>query len=906
MKRFDVLPGIRRVLRLPPRTTSALHAEIDEELAALVDARVEALMARGMSYDDARHEAAQRLGDTIDRVRDRLHTSAGLRERRMRFNDFVDDLRHDLRYAARGLVRRPTFTTLAVATLAIGIGATTTMFSAVNVLLVRPLPYDNPDQLMKVSLTIPADAGRPARDDMSWSYPKFAAFRDAQDVFSGLSLYTPTQITLTSGDVELVRGEEVTAPYLRTIGITPIRGVDFDPAEHRAGGAPRQVVISTGLWERRFNANPNIVGTTLDINRTPYTIIGITPGGFRGLTGRAELFTPITSRSAAELSEIDSHEFYAVGRRKPDVSLAQAVSAVDVLGKRIRDTFASSRMGSGSWGAKTRPLNDARVSPLVRQSALVLFGAVGFVLLIACANVANLLLGRANTRRREIAVRLALGAARARLVRLLLTESMLLALLGGAASVGVAWLGTRGLAAIEPAAMIRAAGLAGLGVVSFSSIALDWTALSFTFGLALTVGVVFGLAPALGATRAALSHALKDDRGGRHRSGRNTLVIAEVALAVVLLAGSGLMIRSLANLLAIDTGIDARNVLTLRLTVPPGSLSRDSMPDFYAQLLDRVGAVPGVASASLANCAPLSGGCASTRLERLDRPRDLASAPSVVVDWVTPAWFPTMRVPLKHGRLFSSADRLGAPRVVVINEAAARAIFPDENPIGKRVAVGQGGFGDGAEVVGVVGDVRQSVESPAQPDVYLPYAQSPRPGMIVFVRTLVDPSAIANDVRRAIHDVAPRYPIYDAQLMITRAAAATAQTRFNAVLLGLFATTALLLAVVGIYGVISLSVASRTRELGIRFALGADQRRVRTLVVREGLVLVAVGSAIGLAAALVSTRALQSLLYDLRPTDPVTYVGIFALLAAAGTAASWIPARRASRVDPVVALRTDA
>jgi len=860
-----------------------------------------------MTPDAARAEAARRLGASLDTVREQLHHSAHRRERRMRLDEHLDNLLHDLRYAARGLRRRPAFTAIAVLTLAIGIGATTSIFSAVNVLLIRQLPYAKPDELMKVSLTLPAAPGRNAREDLVWSYPKFTAFRNAQQVFADLTLYASSQYTITSGDVELIRGEQVGATYLRTLGVVPARGRDFERSVDDHPNAERQTIISRAFWERRYNADPDIVGKTVDLDGKPFTIIGITPDRFAGLTGRADLFVPITTRAAEDLSEVDSHEFYAVGRRKAGVTVGAAVSAVSALGKPIHDAFAQSRMGK-DWTLRARPLEDARIAPLVRRSLLVLFGAVAFVLLIACVNVANLLLGRASVRRQEIAVRLALGAARARLVRLLLTESLVLAALGGVASLVVALFATRALAEIDPAVMIRAAGgLGGFGAVTFSSIRLDWSALAFTFGITLVVGLIFGLLPALHATRTSLVDNIKgSDTEVRASTARRLLVVGEVALALILLAGSGLMIRSLSKLLSIDTGFDGRNVLTLRLTIPPGGLARDSMPGFYDELLNRLRAVPGVADVALNNCPPLAGGCNGTRFERLDRPEgDPSRDANGGVHWATSTWFAALGVPLKQGRTFAANDRLGAPKVMVINETAARTMFPNESPLGKRISVGQGGFSDGGEVIGVVGNVRQSIDSAAKVEVYIPYLQAPRPGMMIFLRTQHDPISVTADVRRALHEVAPRYPVYDIQPMTARAAAATAQTRFNAILLGLFAATALSLAVIGIYGVMSLAVAARTRELGIRIALGADQRRVRRLIVGEGAALVGIGAAIGLGGALASTRVLQKLLFDLEPSDPITYASILVLLSAAAIVASWLPARRASRVDPVVALRSE-
>jgi putative ABC transport system permease protein len=912
MMRFVLRPGIRRLFRLPLRTPAAIHADVDEELESLLAARVEAFVALGMAPAVARDEALRRLGTSVESARHQLHRSADQRERRMRLHEHAENLLQDVRYAARGLARRPAFTAVAVLTLAIGIGATTAIFSAVNVLLLRPLPFAKPDELMKVSLVTPDHDRHKGTDQMVWSYPKYLVFRDAQHVFRETSLYSGQQFTVTSGDIERIRGEFVGATYLRTLGIAPVRGRDFDRSIDAHAGAPKEVILSYAFWERRFNADPSVIGRVLDLDRDAFTVIGVAPRGFLGLTGTGEVFVPITTRPADDLGQAQSHEFWLVARRAAGVSPEQAASAVVVLGARVSEALPDKIFATARWGAKAQPLDAVRVSPLIKRSLLILFGAVGFVLLIACLNVANLLLGRASARRREIAVRLAIGAGRTRLMGLLLTESVLLALVGGAASIVVAWLGVHALSAVNPDTTLRVNRDTSIGAVAFSSITLDWTALAFTFVLALVVGVLFGLVPAFGATRASLTDALKDAGPAARRSaagtrtvGRRVLVVVEVALALVLLAGSGLMIRSLSKLLSVDTGFDARNVLTVRLTVPPGGVPRDSLPGFYTQLLDRVHAVPGVTAASLSNCAPLSGGCNITVIEFGDRPKvGLGSAPLIGMDWVTPTWFATMHVPLKAGRMFTDADRLNMPKLTLVNETAAKTFWPNESPIGKHIELGGGGMND-AEVIGVVGDVRSSPDSVAHPVAYASYFQSPRAGMIVFIRTATNPAAVGADVRRAIHDVAPQYPVYDMQTMTARAAAATAQARFSAALLALFAATALSLAAIGIYGVMSLAVAARTREIGIRIALGADRGRVQRLVVREGLALVAAGAVIGLAGALMATRLLRSLLFDLTPSDPLTYSAIVVLLAGAAMLASWIPARRAAKVDPVVALRTE-
>jgi predicted permease len=799
---------------------------------------------------------------------------------------------------------------VAVLTLAIGIGATTAIFSAVNALILRPLPYTQPDELMGVTLITPSRDGRAGNDQMVWSYPKYQIFGDAQHAFSELALYAGAQFTLSTGEVEQVRGETVGARYLATLGLAPSRGRDFDPAIDAGPGAPRQVLLSEALWQRRFNADPAVIGRTIEIDRAPYEVLGVAPHRFLGLTGQADVFIPITTRSAEDLSQAQSHEFNVVARRRPGIGVERARSETQGIGARVNEAFPDSRFG-GVWSATARPLDDARVTPMLKRSLYILFGAVALVLLIACVNVANLLLGRASARRREIAVRLAIGAGRGRLVRLLLTESLVLSAIGGAASVLVALWGTRALSGVNPATSLRVQRSGEFAAVGFTSIHLDGAALLFTFALTLVVGIVFGLWPALAATRTSLSDALKgggaDARRGAVRrwiGGRRLLVMTEVALALVLLAGSGLMIRSLIKLLSVDVGFTARNVLTLRLTVPPGGMGRDSLPAFYEQLLHRVSTLAGVSAAGIANCPPLNGGCNVTIITFMDREKaDLARAPQIGAHWTSPDWFKTIGVPLRRGRYFTDADRMGAPKVVVINEMAAAKFWPNEDPIGKRVGIMQGGFADGAEVVGIVGNVRQTADSAARPDVYLSYFQSPRPNMMIFVKGTTSAASLGPDVRRAIREVAPRFPVYDMKPLAERAASATAPARFSAVLLGLFAAVALSLAVIGIYGVMSLAVAQRTREIGIRMALGADRQTVMRLVVGEGVALAAAGGVAGLLAALVFTRVLRAQLFDVTPSDPVTYASIALLLGGAAVVASWIPARRATRVHPTEALR---
>lgn len=905
--RFGLRPGIARLLRIPRSSNASIDAEVDAELESVVASRVEYLIARGMSPASARDEALRRIGASLDEARAQLHQSAQHREQRMRFSERLHSLSQDLRYAARGLASRPTFTLVAVLTLAIGIGATTSIFSAVNVLLLRPLPYARPDELMKVTLVTPGRGEIPSNDQMVWSYPKSQAFRNAQHVFSDLALYTAGQFTVRAAEAERVSGEEVGATYFQVLGLSAARGRTFDRSLDAHPNADREAILSYAFWEHRYGGDPGIIGRSIDIDGQPYTVIGIGPRDFAGLSGQAELFVPLMVRPAGEFNQPWSHEFWMVARRAAGVSVEQALAAVRVLGKQVNDAYLDS-FSKKPWGATTEPLDNARLAPSIRRSLLVLFGAVAFVLLIACVNVANLLLGRANSRAREIAVRLAIGASRARLVRLLLIESLLLAFVGAVASLIVAWAGIRALGTIDPATTLRVTRDSGLGSAAFSTISLDWTALAFTLGVTLVVGLMFGLVPAIGATRASLTDALKDGRAvtrTRRGSLRRALVVVEVALAIVLLAGSGLMLRSLSKLLAIDPGFDGTNVLTMSMSIPVEDSARDSMPGFYEQLLDRVRAVPGVVDASMTNCLPLSGRCSSTVIWFDGHvPDNLAHAPSIGLNWVSPTWFATAKVPVRRGRVFSSTDRLGAPIVVVVNDVAAKKFWPGENPIGKHIGAGMGGLKD-AEVIGVVGSVRVRADSAPKPDVYVSYLQFPRGGTTLFVRAARNPAAIAADMRRAIHQFAPQFPIFNVKTMAERTAAATAQSRFSAALLALFAITALSLASIGIYGVMALAVSTRTREIGVRIALGADRRRVQRLVVGEGIALVAAGAVVGLVGAFLTTRVLQSLLFDLTPSDPPTYAAIVVILGACALAASWLPSRRASRVDPVVALRAD-
>jgi predicted permease len=898
---LDVVRYRLRVLLRPGKHARDLDEEIRFHLS--LEAMQREHSARGrLTHSDARWAARRRFGN-VTTTKEEARQMAGL--------GFFDTLEQDVRFALRSFRRAPGFTIVAVLTLAVGIGANTAIFSAVNAMLLRPLPFREPDRLMQVNLTVPARGNDPGRDNAPWSYPKFVVLRQAQTVFEDLTLWTEGQGTVLIGtDAERTTFELADARYLPTLGLRTSFGRNFSAEENATPGGTRVAILTDAFWQRRFNADSSVIGRAFNIDGNPCTIVGVLPPGFRGLSGRAELLVSFMSQDAQELGEPWSHGYDLIARLKPGVSPEAAKTAVHQLGGVVAEAYPDPRIKNERWGAIARELDRTRVDPVVRRSLLVLLGAVGLVLLIACANVANLFLARAASRRREIAVRLAVGAGRLRLIRQLLTESVVLSALGGVASVAVAWWGVKLLAALNPTTSLRMQRMGGLGAISFESIRLDTLAFVFAAALTIVTGFVFGLVPALQATRPSLTGALKQDgersrlTGVRGLTSRNLLAIVEIALAVVLLAGSGLMLRSLGKLLGVQPGFDAERVLTMRFNV--NGVVRDSLPAFYDQLVDRLAAIPGATNVGLADCPPLGGGCNRTILIHRDRPAPApGTEPNVGVHWVTPDWFATMRVPLRGGRMFTRADRLGVQKVVLVSESAARAYWPGRDPVGRPVSVGQGGFfDDTAYVAGVVGDVRfRTLDSLPIPDVYLSYYQSPRGRMMMFVRTAGDPRGAVAAARREIAALAPGVPLYDVRPMRERVADAMGYARFSALLLAAFAVVALALAALGTYGVVSFGVSQRTKEIGIRVALGATRGSVVRLIVGQGIGLAVVGGVLGLAGALAATRVLRSLLFGVAPSDPLTLVSIVTLLVVAVIVASWIPARRAAGVQPSEALR---
>jgi len=895
-----------RLVDLGARPDRAAN-EMREELAHHIEARAAQLVSQGWDPHEARAEAERRLASHASA----LAASATRKARVLAWREWFTDFRDDARFALRGLVRRPLFAAVAICTIGVGIGANTAIYTALDALLWRALPFPEPGRLMDIVQVSPDEGS------VHWSYPKFDFFRRNQQAFASVAAYTGSPVVLGGTEPERIEVEEVTAEYLRTLRVPLITGRDFPTTLDATPGAARVAILSDALWQRRFRADPNVVGTTIVLNNQPWEVVGVVAPGFRGLSGRADAFVNLSARSAEELGQSWSLEFAMIGRLRDGVSPEAGTADAVRLGPRIyeahpmQEGMLTTSARPQDWGATARPLDTIRVADALERSLLVLFAAVALVLLIACVNLANLLMARALARRQEMAVRLAIGARRGRLIRLLMAESLVVALLGGTVGIIIAWFGAGALAAVNPRETLAVQGLqGGVGAVGFESVRLDARALAFTGAITLLVAFLFGLVPAWRATRSSLVGDLRDGASGSgaaRRTGisRRLLVVTEVALAVVLLASSGLMVRSLGKLLAVDPGFDAGGILTLRLALPPGSFAPDSMPGFYDEVQRVIAAVPGVERVALADCPPLNNGCNGTIMTFPDRPQSATGNAMVGVHWVSPEWFRTLRIPVVRGRGFTEADRIGTPRVVLINEEAARRYFPGEDPIGRRVAVYQGGFHEGAEVIGIVGDVRfGTIDSTARPDTYISYGQARISRMMVFARTTGDPRSVIAPVRAALRRVAPMAPLYDIRTLEDRVASAGAQARFSATLLVAFALVALLLAVMGIYGVMSFAVAQRTRELGVRMALGATRQQVVGMVLGESLRLAVAGLCIGVAAAIAVTRALRSMLFEVSTTDPPTYIIMALLLLATTLVAGWLPARRAARVDPAGALRS--
>jgi putative ABC transport system permease protein len=829
----------------------------------------------------------------------------------------MDTLLHDVRYGLRLMARKPAFTLIAVVTLALGIGANTAIFSVVNAVLLRPLPYSQPEQLVKIFQTAPSSEKGSA--PTLWSYPRFEVLRDNSHSFAAVAACNQASFSLTGTDEpERLQAELVSANYFPLLGLAPIEGRPFTLEEDTKGNAQTVAVLSYALWQRRFGGDSKVLGKTIELDKHAFTIVGVMPAGFNGQQGTAELWIPITDapllRYPRVLANAMNYWFEVVARLDHGVTIQQAQQEMAGITEQIESVYPSpSKRGPGgeSRPAVTLvPWRDANVDPAIRRSFLILLAAVGFVLLIACANVANLLLARAVSREKEIAIRLAIGASRSQIVRQLITESLLLAVAGGAIGLLIAMWGVDLLTSFKPSDNAQFWS-SYTRTFDFFKIHLDGRVLAFNFLLAVVTGIIFGMVPALQASHPNLNESLKETTGGsaigvrsqRRLSTRSVLVAGQITLSFVLLASAGLMIKSLVRLQAVNLGFEPAGVTTMSL------FGRGVKLEFYNELLARVQAMPGVESASVASTAPLLGYSSMTIMDIKDQPAVESAGPAIVaLHSVSPDYFATLGIRLRQGRVFTEQDRIGAPRVAVINQAAAERFFADEDAIGKRIKpyidADYPGAEDLVEIVGIVDDVKYGrIEERAEPNVYLSFLQPTDAASTLIVRSRTDKGALVAAIRREALALDRNVPLTRVLTMEERSAEVTSRTRFIALLLGLFAGLALLLSGIGIYGVMAYSVLMRTREIGIRMALGARPGDVFRLVLQEGTILILVGLVAGVGAAFAATRILASQLYDVSSTDPLTFVLIAFLVTGAALLACYLPARRASRVDPMVALR---
>ena len=824
----------------------------------------------------------------------------------------METFARDVRYAIRSLLRMRGAAIVAILTLVLGIGATTTMYSVVYAMLLRPPPFAAPGRLVMLFNT--SVTPRDGLQRLRWSLPNITELERVATSFESVGSFTGPLFTLSGrGEPEHINGETASRGYFQALRVTTSPGRIFSADECSAAGAQPVAVISTRLWKQQLESDPAVIGSTIVVNDVPLTIIGILPEGFKGLSGKAEIWIPPPMAARLYYSEYlttPQNFISAVARLKDGVSLQQARAELAAIGPRF--------VGNGSapgtvWGAAAVPLREARVDPIVSQSALVLLAAAACVLVIACVNVAGLLLARARVRRREIAVRLAIGSGRRRLVQQLLTEGLVMAAIAGVFGTLLAWWGVGVFARTTPP--IIASGRNNyLALGALDGPALDPGVLLFALAAALGTTLLFALVPAFAASRSDVVTALKeDDRGGGGRGGRtlSILVVSEVAIACLLLAASGLLIESFVRIQSRRVGFVSDNVLTFWVR-PPGSRYPSSAgPATVDRLLTRIQAVPGVDSAAVNRCVPFSG-CSRTTLFIPGRPVDRANAPAVGRHYISADYFRTLGIPILAGRALTPADRAGSPPVAIVNESGARRFWPGENPIGKRVWFGTttGPFSDPAhavEIVGMVGDVKyegvEQADRPDRADFYTSYLQFAFPDTMVIVKARGAAASLLPAMRAAVASVDPALPIYDAMTLDERIGAAVARPRFNATLLGAFAGAALLLAAIGVYGVLSYSVSSRMREMGLRLALGADAGRLIGLVLGEGLRLAAIGAVIGIGASIVAARVLKGVLVDAATWDSRLLGAAGAIMLAVAAVAAFVPARRAGAVDPIVVLR---
>ena len=886
-------PAWRRYLRF---WRADLRADVDDELAFHVESRVQEYVAAGMSPDVARRAALARFGD-VERVRTTVEIIDREHQADQRKAHMWDDFTQDMRYAMRALRRAPAFTAVAVVTLALGIGANTAIFSVVNGVLLRPLPYPEPDRLVRL---FTAYRGH-GIDKYAVSQPEFMDYRGLTQVFENAAAFTGASLTLTgTGEPERVRGIAATRELLAVLQTAPLRGRNFEGDEGRQGREP-VVIVSYDFWQNRFGGDPSLLGRQLMLSGVSRRVIGILPPNVT--LARAEAIIPMYINPDSMASR-GSNYLSVLARLRPGATVSTAQRELDALTKRLAQQYTGIYPASMGYGANVVPMRDEIVGD-VRPALLVLLGAVGLVLLIACANVANLLLARGEARQREIAVRIALGAPRMRIMRQLLTESVMLATVGGATGVVLAWWGVRALLSVNPDAIPR-----------LELVKIDGTVLLVTLVLAVCTGLLFGFAPAMHLAKPEMQSSLKEgSRGGsigrgQQRTGR-ALVVAELALATLVMIGATLLLRSFWHLRSVDPGFRSDHMLVVDLALPSAQYDTTKTTLFYQQLVERMRALPSVQLAAAASdIPPVASGY---NWDAFIDGRPVApgeSPPSPNVRAVTRDYFRTMAIRAQRGRLFEEEDRRSSLPVAVVNETFAKQAWGDADPIGQRLRFGRDL--PWVTIIGVARDTRSSgLGEPAPPELFMLHEQLPtiahgtERSMYVLVRTTGDPSALIPSARRTVRELDPALAITGIRSMSEVVNRSMGRERFTMLLLGVFGVVALTLAAVGIYGMMSFGVRRRTREIGIRIALGAKPGDVLSLVVGQGMRLALLGLATGVAAAFLATRVMRGLLYGVSAVDPMTFAAITVLLAAIAFCASWIPARRAVATDPTTALRSE-
>ena len=885
MRFFYKLPlRLRSLFRRP-----SVEHELSEELRFHLENEVAEKIAQGMTPEEARYAALRDLG-AVEQLKEEC--------RDMRRVSYIENFLQDVHYGLRQLRRTAGFTVVAVLTLALGIGANTAIFSVVYAVLLKPLPFRNAGQLVRV-FEGNDRAGIPAA---GCSYLEFRDWQRLNQVFTGMAAVEGHELNLTGrGEPTVVKVGDVTEDFFSVLGVAPMLGRGFLPKDDEPGGAP-VAVLSYELWRSRFGADPGLIGTIIDLDQRAFTVVGVMPPGFHFSfaeeSGRRQLWVPITqdpSFSPIAKSPVE-HFFSAVARLKPGLSAKEAEAEMDTAVNQIWQEY---RPGDHGWGVRTVPIREAVTGDNTSTPLLFLLAAVGLVLLIACANVANLLLARATSRAKEFALKAALGAGRARILRQLLTESALLGVLGAALGIALAYWGVSGLGGLLPPSFPGA-----------DSIRVDGWVLGFALLLSLGASVVFGAAPALFAADARLHTTLQESAGrpgegrGRRRV-RSLLVIAEVALAMVLLVGAGLLIRSFAALTSVNPGFDTRRMLKAEVSLPRFQYSMPAQwVSFANELLPRIQATPGLQDTAIALPIPLADQSLTVGFQIANSPAAAGRAPTADYMAVSPNFFHVAGVPLLRGRNFRDQDAMSTPNVTIISADLARVYFPHRDPIGRHLIFGFPNSNVKREIVGVVGDLRdEGLNQMPGPMVYVPFAQSPFWGVGLMAKTSLSASAAAHAIRQRVSEIDRNLPVTELGWMSEAVDASLTETRLRTWLLGLFGAIALALAAAGIFGVISYSVSCRTHEFGIRIALGGGRREILRLVLGEALRLALIGVGAGIVTALGLTRLISSLLFGVRATDPATLIVLPLVLTGVALLAAYLPARRATKVDPMVALR---